>query len=559
MTWYPIAASDDLPHDHVYQAQLLGRELAVWRAGDEFVNVWENRCLHRGVRLTLGRNEGGELVCRYHGWRYASRTAGCTYMPAQPAGSPAQTICNTTFPSVERFGLVWTTFGEAGEIEAPGSLTTAPTLPLRALPFNASAADLIAALAGPDTVDQGDGWVESHAADGDDFATVVLFVPPVDEARCVVRGVRSGDIADGRELDLLRHHHRVLTRLRAAVEAGAGRRPEPAPAESLQRVQVRRTGQAPRRLTVEVTAKRPTATDICEIELRPTSGVLPTAQPGGHIDVQLPNGLTRQYSLVNAPGEQDHYVIGVKREPSSRGGSAWIHDELNAGDSLTISEPHHQFVLRRDSFRTLLIAGGIGITPILAMAQALHANGLTFELHYFAQSDQHVAFGDRLGRLGAAVRLHLGRAPAETADDLAGLLAGPGAGEHLYSCGPGPMLNAIRDTAAAAGWPDSSVHFEYFANPTELDNSGSFQINLARSGITATVPPGVSVLTVIRANGIELESSCEQGACGTCAVGVLGGTPLHQDVYLNATEHAANERMMTCVSRAVSPALVLDI
>lgn len=559
--WFPIAASDDLVARHVYQGQLLGRELAVWRDDGGFVNVWENRCLHRGVRLTLGRNDGGELVCRYHGWRYASRTAGCTYIPAHPSGAPAQTICNVTFPAVERFGLIWTSLSEGGDVEAPASLVDGDTLALRALPFNAPSSAALAALASATGTAprgaQATTWIEADAADGHGDAIVVYFVQPLGDDRCVVRGVRSHAVDTGDELGVLRAHHRFLDRLRATVEADT--HTTPAPAESLRRVQIRTvTGTRPR-LSVTVTARRITATDICEVDLRAVTGALPTAQPGGHVDVQLGNGLTRQYSLVNAPGEQDRYVIGVKREPASRGGSAWIHDELRVGDTLTISEPHHQFVLRRDSLRTLLIAGGIGITPLLAMAQALHANGLTFELHYFAQATEHVAFGDRLDRLGDAVRLHLGRTPAQTAADLDDLLAGPGGGDHVYACGPGPMLDAVRATAARHGWPDPTVHFEYFANASAIDTGGSFEIELARSGITATVPAGVSVLDVLAANGVALASSCRQGACGTCAVTVLDGTPLHQDVYLNATERAANQRMMTCVSRAEGARLVLDV
>ena len=232
---------------------------------------------------------------------------------------------------------------------------------------------------------------------------------------------------------------------------------------------------------------------------------------------------------------------------------------MREGDALAISEPRNNFPLRRDSFRTVLIAGGIGITPLLSMAQALAASSLTYELHYFAQSADHVAFADRLGPLGAAVVTHLGLSPHETGTALQGILGEPEDGGHVYICGPGPMLDAARMTATAAGWPDAAVHFEYFKNTTKLDASSSFSIELARSALTIDVPAGTSVLDVLRANGVALPSSCEQGACGTCVVAVLAGEPHHQDAYLNATERRAGDRMLTCVSRSRSDRLVLDI
>jgi ferredoxin-NADP reductase len=301
------------------------------------------------------------------------------------------------------------------------------------------------------------------------------------------------------------------------------------------------------------------ADGICAFELRAIDGQMPTFRPGAHIDVQLPNGATRQYSLVNGPGELDRYVIGVKREPDSRGGSVFLHDSVREGDVMVISAPHHNFVLRRDSRRTLLIAGGIGITPLLAMAQSLRANGLDFDLHYFAQSAAHLAFPDRIAALGGAVVTHLGLSPAETATAVAGLLAYPADGEHVYACGPGPMLDTVRATAAARGWPDHAVHFEYFANATDIDTSSAFDVQLARSARTVHVAAGTSVLEAVRACGIAVPSSCEQGACGTCMVTVLSGTPEHQDVYLSASERAANDRMLVCVSRSLGSHLVLDL
>ena len=569
MTWFPIARCDDLVVRHVFHGQLRGRELAVWRADDGFVNVWENRCLHRGVRLSIGLNEGQELKCQYHGWRYANRTAGCTYIPAHPADSPARTICNISFLAVERFGLVWTGESPSGELPTPPSLTGRDGFGLRNLPINAEPAAVLDELAdyrfAPTTTvtGRGESWIEL-TGEGETSSAVVLFVQPVDAARSVVRGVLVDPPTDDKRLAVLHGHHRILSRLRIEIEQRASGRVMPSPIiPTLLRVPITHS-VAPKtssrdRMSVTVAGRTIVADGVVAFELRRIDGQLPTFQPGAHIDVQLPNGLIRQYSLVNGPGELDRYVIGVKREPNSSGGSACLHDVVRTGDALAISEPRNNFPLRRDSFRTILIAGGIGITPLLSMAQALAASSLNYELHYFAQSAEHIAFADRLATLGASVIIHLGLSPDETGDALRTILAVPEDGEHVYICGPGPMLDAARTTATAAGWPDPAVHFEYFKNTIDVDLSSSFTVELARSALTIDVPAGTSVLDVLRTNGVALPSSCEQGACGTCLVTVLAGEPDHQDVYLNETERRAGDRMLTCVSRSHSERLVLDI
>jgi ferredoxin-NADP reductase len=215
--------------------------------------------------------------------------------------------------------------------------------------------------------------------------------------------------------------------------------------------------------------------------------------------------------------------------------------------------------LRRDSVRTILIAGGIGVTPMLAMAQTLARGDLGFELHYFAQSDEHLAFPEVLDQMGSSLTRHLGLSPAETGAELERLLADYATANHVYICGPGPMLEATRRIAEEAGWPDEAIHFEYFKNTTEIDDSSTFEVALARSALTLQVPAGQTILEVIRDNGVPMPSSCEQGACGTCVATVLEGEPDHQDVHLNATEREAGDRIMTCVSRAKSDRLVLDL
>jgi ferredoxin-NADP reductase/nitrite reductase/ring-hydroxylating ferredoxin subunit len=549
--WFPVGRSDDAPHRHVHQAKLLGRELAVWRADDDVVNVWNNRCLHRGVRLTVGLNEGFELKCLYHGWRYASRTGGCTYIPAHPADAPAQSISNRTFPVVERYGLIWTTL--EGDDAAPppvDGLDADAAFALRSLPFDTP--PRIAR----DSVDR------LYEADDD----VVFFVQPVDTGECVVHSVLAHPPDPGDQLGTWRRHALELARVRDEAEAIAAELPRPAPiVPELERIEPQEQGvPMPRARTdadlrVVVAEKRAVADEVVALTLEPLDDPLPAPQPGAHIDVHLPNGLVRQYSLTNRSGQGANYVIGVKREPESRGGSSCIHDTVREGDVLAISAPRNNFTLRRDAVETLLIAGGIGLTPLLSMAETLHADGHAFTLHLFARSPDHVAFAERLDSLGPAVVRHLGLSPNETGHTLAEVLADPAEGGQVYICGPGPMLGAARTVAADAGWADGAVHFEYFRNDKEIDDSAAFVIELARSGLTLDVPSGSTILDVLRSNDIPMPSSCEQGACGTCIVGVIEGEPLHQDVYLNTSEHEAGRRIATCVSRATSDRLILDI
>ena len=577
--WHPIANSEDLPYRHIFQGQLLGRELAVWRADDDFVNVWENRCLHRGLRLSIGRNDGLELRCQYHGWRYANRSAGCTYIPAHPADAPARTICNRTFPSVERYGLIWSGEEPIGEPPEIAALENPETLLLRNIAVNAPLNLVLGHLANyrfsitgdPDnlattSMDYQDECSLSLTATSDGKeSTVVFFVQPVDSNRSVIRGMLSSSPSGAGRLPTLRHHSTELSRLRDIVELEALDGPSLEPmVATIEQVPIALSDittpsgrKAP--LRVQVLRKWATAEGVVGLELESIGEPLPTHQPGAHIDVHLPNGLVRQYSLTNAPGEGSLYRLGVKLEADSRGGSACLHETVKEGDVLAISEPRNNFPLRRDAVKTILIAGGIGVTPLLSMAQTLRNNKLDYELHYFAQTDGHLAFPEVLHELGEAVVLHLGLSPDETSQALTALLAGHQPAMHIYVCGPGPMLEATRRIASEADWPDEAVHFEYFKNTIEVDSSSSFEVSLARSALTLEVPSGKTILEVLRDNGIALMSSCEQGACGTCEVTVIEGEPEHQDVYLNDSEKLAGQRIMTCVSRAKSPRLVLDI
>lgn len=580
--WYPIAAAHDLPFRHVFHGQLLGREFAVWRADDGYVNIWENRCLHRGVRLSIGSNDGRELRCQYHGWRYANRTAGCTYIPAHPADAPARTITIRTFPVVERYGLIWSSLEPAGEAPAIAALDRSKTSTLRGIAVNAAASVAIeylkdyrfqplGALAGASAkialIDCDESSVTLRSELNESATLAVFFVQPVDANRCVIRGVLDGDPVGKERMAALHHHNERLTALRDEIERAPTAQIvappiepayEPVSPELAEMPPLPPAGRsAP--LSVQVARKWTAAQDIVGFELRPLRGHLPTFQPGAHIDVHLPNGLVRQYSLTNAPGETDRYVIGVKREAPSRGGSQCLHETVREDDVLAISEPRNNFPLRRDGVRTIFIAGGIGLTPLLAMAAALHHSGLVYELHCFARSQEGLAFPERLQTLGDHVRSHLDLTPAGTEDSIRALLSDYRPRVQVYMCGPPPMLDATRRIAAELGWPEAQVHFEYFKNDHAIDNSSRFEVALARSVMTLEVPPGKTILQVIRESGISVPSSCEQGACGTCIATVLEGEPDHQDVYLNEAEKRSGTKIITCVSRAKSARLVLDL
>lgn len=572
LKWYPIAASDDLVPRHVFDAQLLGQEIAAWRADDGFANVWENRCLHRGVRLSIGINDGSELQCQYHGWRYSNRSANCTYIPAHPADAPARTVCNRKYTTREKYGLIWTALESSGDVPDITMLDDVGQTTLRAMPVNASA-ELVESMLKGTSFNGKDRWSDLFAQTdisgailftGSADSNLVFFVQPLDSERSVIRGVATG-IGDS-DIDDLRHLNERLSALRTLIEARAAQQERADPIEpTYTQVEADLATMPDRSDTganghrVRVASKTMTANEIARFEFVGLNGQLPTGQAGAHIDVHLPNGLVRQYSLTNGPAQTDSYVIGVKREPTSTGGSECLHDTVREGDILLVSAPRNNFPLRRDAVRSIFVAGGIGITPLLSMAKTIENQQLDYELHYFVRDDDHVAFAEQIGALKGRVTLHKGLTPDDTGKALHEIYKDSAAAHHTYICGPGPMLNAARSAAANCGWDESAVHFEYFKNTNEIDDSSSFEIALARSGQTLQVNAGETVLEVLRANGVSIASSCSQGACGTCKVAVIEGDVDHQDVHLTDSEKNENAYIMTCVSRAKSDRLVLDI
>jgi vanillate O-demethylase ferredoxin subunit len=316
-------------------------------------------------------------------------------------------------------------------------------------------------------------------------------------------------------------------------------------------------------LQVRVARKTVEALDICSFELVSTDGrPLPAFSAGSHVDVQVPGGITRQYSLCNDPAESHRYLIGVLKDPATRGGSRAMHERLNEGDTLTISAPKNHFALAHDARRHLLLAGGIGITPILCMTERLAVMGADFELHYCTRTKERTAFAQRIAASSFAARVahHFDDGPASQKLDIAALLATPQPGTHVYVCGPKGFMDAVLGTARAAGWPEPQLHYEFFgAAPTACASDGSFEVQLASSGRIVVVPRDRSVVQALAAAGVEVMTSCEQGVCGTCITRVLEGVPDHRDSYFTPDEQAANDQFTPCCSRAKSPRLVLDL
>ncbi|MFL9878297.1 PDR/VanB family oxidoreductase [Herbaspirillum rhizosphaerae] len=315
-------------------------------------------------------------------------------------------------------------------------------------------------------------------------------------------------------------------------------------------------------LQVKVISKTAEAEDIASFELAGIDGKpMPPFSAGSHIDVHIRDGLIRQYSLCNPPHESHRYQIGVLRDAKSRGGSVAMHGDIKVGDVLTISEPRNHFPLTQAK-RTLLLAGGIGVTPILCMAERLAATAADFAMHYCARSPERTAFRDRIATSDFADRVvyHYDSGADEQKLKLAEMIATPDTDTHIYVCGPGGFIDHVVNTAKDKGWPSAQVHLEYFgAVPVETDGDAPFDVKIASSGQVFTIPAGETVIKILADNGVDIPVSCEQGVCGTCLTRVLDGVPDHRDLYLTDEERAANDQFTPCCSRAKSTLLVLDV
>jgi len=293
----------------------------------------------------------------------------------------------------------------------------------------------------------------------------------------------------------------------------------------------------------------------------PEGGDLAPFTAGSHIDLHLPNGMIRSYSLVNEQSERHRYVIAVNRDASSRGGSSFVHDTIKAGDIVTISAPRNNFALHEEAEYSVLIAGGIGITPLMSMIRRLETLARPWKLFYAARTRRAAAFLAEFDAIRPEARLNLhvdfDDERAGRMFDLAAIVANAPAHAHLYCCGPVPMLEAFEK--ATAGRPTGHVHVEYFQAKEAPALDGGFEVRLARSNRTITVEPGKRILDALLDAGVSANYSCSEGVCGTCETRVIEGIPDHRDQFLSPEERAANKTIMICCSGSKSGTLVLDL
>ncbi|MGA1810312.1 MULTISPECIES: PDR/VanB family oxidoreductase [Sphingobium] len=285
-------------------------------------------------------------------------------------------------------------------------------------------------------------------------------------------------------------------------------------------------------------------------------GLMPAFEPGAHVDVQLSPGLARSYSLVNDPAIRSHYEIAVHHAIDSRGGSRHIHEQWRVGQILDISDPKNNFPMVEDASHTVMIAGGIGITPMLPMIARLKKLGRSWELHYVAASPDRAAYVDRLSDHDR-VEIAYDGIPGGRRLDLAAICAAAPADAHLYCCGPGGMLEAF--VATNCDRPKGHAHIEYFSAETEVATEGGYTLELAKSGKTISVDEGETMLDALLSAGVDIGFACAEGICGTCEVKVLSGVPDHRDHFLTDEDKAANTSIMVCCSGSKTPTLVLDI
>lgn len=311
--------------------------------------------------------------------------------------------------------------------------------------------------------------------------------------------------------------------------------------------------------TVKVTRLYRLAENVMGIELtaideRP----LPPFAAGDHLDLHLPNGLIRPYSLCNDPHETHRYCLGIALANTSRGGSAYLHQQLQVGEQLTVGEPRSLFPLVPDAPRYRFIAGGIGITPIRSMILWCRRHGYLWHLDWFIRSHYPQSWLEPLAQEDNRVRIHTAR-PTRS-ENLATAMRAITPGEHIYCCGPESLMEEVQSLAQAQQIPADRLHFERFtAGETISEEGQAFDVELQRSGGRYRVLPGISILETLEQNGVNLPFSCREGLCRSCEVTLLAGEADHRDYVLSDEERAANRSILICVSRARSSTLVLDV
>lgn len=313
------------------------------------------------------------------------------------------------------------------------------------------------------------------------------------------------------------------------------------------------------KITASVRNVRQLCDEIFEFTLVDPNGErLPSFDPGSHIDVFVADKIVRQYSLIGSGATTHEYRIAVQREMNGRGGSVRLVQDLRSGSTVDISRPRNNFKLQ-DAEEVILLAGGIGITPLIGMAEYLSAQKKKFSLYYFCRSkNRQIAIHELCSSIDPkVVKVHCDEDQSFSENPLEKLLSVPRENTHIYFCGPNGFMNRISELTSL--WPQENLHKESFsAEPVKLqENSESFDIKLLKSGRVITVDPSETILSACKRSGIEVSSSCESGLCGSCKVRYTQGTPLHHDLILSDEERETY--MLVCVSRASSKELVLDL
>lgn len=318
---------------------------------------------------------------------------------------------------------------------------------------------------------------------------------------------------------------------------------------------------------LRVTSKQAETPNIFVFELaQPDGEALLPFRAGAHLEVQI-GAVTRHYSLCSSPEERHCYRVAVQREAKGRGGSVQLCDEVAEGDVITVRGPFNHFALVPSTGQPpLLLAGGIGVTPVLCMAMELAAAGQDFELHFSGRSLEHMAFLSQLrsGALARHARIYADDGKGAPPLDLATVIGEGRPGRHLYVCGPGGMIDATADTARLLGWASDHIHFERFGAPAQAAPAGAaacevFEVEIASTGQRIPVPADQSVAQALALHGVHISVSCESGVCGSCRTGVLAGVPDHRDYLLSPEEQAEGKSFTPCCSRSCTPLLVLDL
>jgi len=314
-------------------------------------------------------------------------------------------------------------------------------------------------------------------------------------------------------------------------------------------------------IALKVCSIRRIAEAVIAIELRGAgSTLLPPFSAGAHIPLHLANGLIRSYSLTNSEDERERYVIAVGRDIKSRGGSQFIHEQVQVGDVLAAGMPRNNFPYDENAAYSVFIAGGIGVTPLVSMIRRAVKLRRAWEIHYCARSRGCAAFLDEIGSLSGqkgGLRTHFDDESEGRFIDLERVIGSGPSAAHFYCCGPEPMLAAFRK--AAASLTAEQVHFEYFKQVDDPERTGGFTVRLARRNRSVYVPPGRTILEALHAEGIDAPAACREGVCGTCEVRVLEGVPIHRDSVLTPAERERNQTMMICCSGSETPYLTIDL